>query len=303
MKKFLYLGLGMLCLLPMVNAPMALLLGFTFSLIFGNPFNAEVPGLSKKLLQGSIIGLGFGLNAMEAFEVSKDGFSITFLTIAIVFLVGWAFNKGLGIDKITALLISSGTAICGGSAIATVSPILKAKGEQISIAMATVFVLNAVALLIFPYIGQLLELSQYQFGLWAATAIHDTSSVVGAAEAYGVEALEVATTVKLSRALWIIPVSLVVAFFYDRSSKIKVPSFIAGFVGAILFVTVFPQFDAIYGAISAISSRLLVATLFLIGSTISLSRIKTVGMKSMVYGTTLWVVISVLSLFIINQYY
>jgi len=288
--------------LPFINAPIALLIGIAFSLILGNPFQEQSGKISKKLLQISIIGLGFGLNAIDAFEVSKDGFFITIATITLVFGLGFLINKFIKIDKITALLISSGTAICGGSAIASVSPIVKAKSEQISIAIGVVFILNALALLIFPFIGNFLELTQYQFGLWSAIAIHDTSSVVGAAQAFGAEALEIATTVKLSRALWIIPLTLIMSYFFNKNTNatgVKIPLFIVFFIVAIIIVSILPQGEFLYGPVSDIARQLLVTTLFLIGSGISLPQIKQVGAKSILYATGLWVVVSIFSLIII----
>ncbi|HET8839020.1 MAG TPA: putative sulfate exporter family transporter, partial [Flavobacteriaceae bacterium] len=243
-RKTFFLLLALSTLLPFVNAPIALVMGIVFSLLLGNPFPEKSAKISKSLLQLSIIGLGFGLNAIDAFEVSKDGFLITVATIVLVFGLGFLLNKFFKIEKITALLISSGTAICGGSAIASVSPIVKAKNEQISIAIGVVFLLNAVALLIFPFIGHFFELSQYQFGLWSAIAIHDTSSVVGAAQAFGAEALEIATTVKLSRALWIIPVTLIISYFYNKSNHsrgVKIPMFIVAFIAATIIATLFPE--------------------------------------------------------------
>lgn len=301
-KKILYILLALLTLLPFINAPIALIIGVVFSLILGNPFPEQSAKISKKLLQISIVGLGFGLNAIDAFEVSKDGFWITIATIALVFGLGFLFNKFIKIDKITALLISSGTAICGGSAIASVSPIVKAKSGQISIAIGVVFILNAIALLIFPFIGNLLELTQYQFGLWSAIAIHDTSSVVGAAQAFGAEALKIATTVKLARALWIIPLTLVISYFSNRktnASGVKIPLFIVFFIVAIIIASLFPQGEFLYEPVSDIARQLLVTTLFLIGSGISLPQIKQVGAKSILYATGLWVVVSVFSLIII----
>lgn len=302
-NKILFTGIALFTLFPIINAPIALVIGVLYSLFFGNPFPEFVSRFSKYLLQASIIGLGFGLNAIKAFEVSKDGFLITIATILLVFGLGWISNKILKIDRITALLISAGTAICGGSAIASVAPVVKAQSNQISIAIGTVFILNSIALLLFPLIGQFLELSEYQFGLWAAIAIHDTSSVVGAAQAFGGEALEIATTVKLTRALWIIPVTLIIAYFYHKSSKIKFPLFILGFLAAIIIATLLPQMDFVYDPITSGARQILVTTLFLIGSNISLSQIKKVGTRSMSYATILWILVSLFSLFvIINNY-
>lgn len=302
-NKILFTGIALFTLFPIINAPIALVIGVLYSLFFGNPFPEFVSRFSKYLLQASIIGLGFGLNAIKAFEVSKDGFLITIATILLVFGLGWISNKILKIDRITALLISAGTAICGGSAIASVAPVVKAQSNQISIAIGTVFILNSIALLLFPLIGQFLELSEYQFGLWAAIAIHDTSSVVGAAQAFGGEALEIATTVKLTRALWIIPVTLIIAYFYHKSSKIKFPLFILGFLAAIIIATLLPQMDFVYDPVTSGARQILVTTLFLIGSNISLSQIKKVGTRSMSYATILWILVSLFSLFvIINNY-
>ena len=298
-NKLLFTGIALFTLLPFINAPLALILGVLYSLIFGNPFPEFVSKLSRYLLQASIIGLGFGLNAVKAFEVSKDGFLITVATILLVFGLGWLFNKILKIDRITALLISSGTAICGGSAIASVAPVVRAQSNQISISIGTVFILNSIALLLFPVIGRFLELSEYQFGLWAAIAIHDTSSVVGAAQAFGGEALEIATTVKLTRALWIIPVTLIIAYFYHKSSKVKFPLFILGFVAAIIIATILPQMDFVYGPVTSVARQILVTTLFLIGSNISITQIKKVGTRSMSFATILWVLISIFSLLVI----
>lgn len=301
-RKIFYLLLVLSTLLPMVDAPLALIMGIAFSLFFGNPFPESSAKISKYLLQLSIIGLGFGLNAVEAFKVSKDGFFITFATISLVFGMGFLFNKFFKIDKTTALLISTGTAICGGSAIASVSPIVKAKSGQISIAIGVVFILNAIALLVFPLIGHWFGLSQYQFGLWSAIAVHDTSSVVGAAQAYGTEALKIATTVKLSRALWIIPITLIISFFSNKStnaSKVKIPLFIVAFILAIIIASIFPQGKPVYEIVSNFAKQLLVTTLFLIGSAISLMQIKTVGAKSILFATALWILVSVFSLIII----
>ncbi len=298
-NKILFTGFVLLTLLPFIKAPLALVVGVLYSLIFGNPFPAFISIFSRYLLQASIIGLGFGLNAVQAFEVSKDGFLITLATILLVFGLGWLLNKILKIDRITSLLISAGTAICGGRAIASVAPVLRAKSNQISIAIGIVFILNSIALITFPVIGRLLELTEYQFGLWAAIAIHDTSSVVGAAQAFGGEALEIATTVKLTRALWIIPVTLTIAYFYRKSSKVKFPLFILGFIAAIIIATLLPDLSFIYSPITAVARQILVTTLFLIGSNISLSQIKKVGVRSMSYATILWVIVSIFSLLVI----
>ena len=203
-----------LCLTPLVSPPVALLLGLGIALFVGHPFLHLNHKATQILLQVSVVGLGFGMNAGSALKAGKEGFLFTVASIAGTLTAGLLLGKWMGVEKKTSLLISGGTAICGGSAIAALAPVIKAGERQVSVALGAVFILNSVALFLFPVIGHLLGLSQMQFGLWSAIAIHDTSSVVGAAGKYGPEALQVATTVKLARALWIIPVSLVAAFFF-----------------------------------------------------------------------------------------
>lgn len=301
--KSLFVLLFCFCFTPWASPPMALLAGALFSLLWGNPFSHYAQSYSKKMLQWSIIGLGFGLNARSALAVSKDGFFLTIATIALVFLLAYLGNKLFKVEKNTARLIASGTAICGGSAIAAVAPVIKAKPGQISIAIGTVFILNAVALFVFPVVGHYFGLSQYQFGLWSAIAIHDTSSVVGAAQAYGEEALQMATTVKLSRALWIIPLSLSFALIYKSQSKVSIPYFIVGFVLAMLIATWLPQGEQAYKVVTAISRQLLVATLFLIGSNIRLEDLKKAGWASIGLASSIWILISAVSLIIIKHLY
>lgn len=256
------------------------------------------------LLKISIVGLGFGINAMSAIEAGKTGFLLTVSTILFVLLAGWLLGKLLSVNSKTSYLISAGTAICGGSAIAAVAPIIKSSSQQISIALGAVFVLNALALFIFPYIGMELGLSQYQFGLWSAISIHDTSSVVGAASKYGDKALDIATTIKLGRALWIIPLSLATAWFHKgKGSKIKLPYFILFFIMAIVVSNLVGGNQEIFLQISNLAKRLLVATLFLIGAGLSLSAIKSVGAKTFLQASLLWILVSVLSLLIILQYF
>lgn len=288
------------CLLPWVSAPIALLAGIIFANIFKSTSAKSKSFLVKRLLQISIIGLGFGMNINTALEVGKESFLLTVFTLFVVFLIGWWLSKLFGLDKKIAYLISSGTAICGGSAIAAIASLINAKEKEISIAIGTVFILNAVALFAFPVIGHFLELNQHDFGLWSAIAIHDTSSVVGASSQYGEIALEVATTVKLSRALWIIPLSIATALIFRQSEKkINFPYFILLFILAMLVASWFPQFESIYSWISYIAKRLLVLTLFLVGTQLTLETIKTAGLKSLLFGSILWVLISVISLVVI----
>ena len=287
-------------LLPWISAPIALLAGIILTNIFRSTTVKSKSSLVKRLLQVSIIGLGFGMNINNALEVGKEGLLLTIFTLTFVFLLGWGLSKVFGLDKKIAYLISSGTAICGGSAIATVAPLIKANEKEISIAIGTVFILNAVALFTFPVIGHLLELTQHDFGIWSAIAIHDTSSVVGAASQYGEEALEIATTVKLSRALWIIPLCIVTAFaFKQQDQGIKMPYFILLFIVAMLISTWLPQFAELFSWISYIAKRLLVLTLFLVGTQLTLDTIKSAGVKSMLFGSILWIAVSIVSLVVI----
>lgn len=286
--------LSALSLSPWVSPPLALLMGIIFAQIFTHPF----PETSKKatgwLLKTSVVGLGFGMTATSALEAGKDGFLFTVISIIATLLVGYWIGKTLKVEKVTSFLITGGTAICGGSAIAALSPVVKAKQNQISVALGVIFILNSLALFIFPYIGQLLDMSQSDFGLWCAIAIHDTSSVVGASAKYGDEALVIATTVKLARALWIIPlVFLSTILFNQKGSSIKIPYFIGLFVLAILINTWVPGLENISPIIVQLSKAGLTLTLFLIGTSLSSNLIKTVGLQPILQGTALWLFISV----------
>jgi uncharacterized integral membrane protein (TIGR00698 family) len=236
--KILFIILAALCFFPVVSPPIALFLGIIFVNIFGQVFNADK--IIKIVLQVSIVGLGFGINLKQALQAGSEGFLFTVFSITLIVVLGIVLGYIFRIDKIITQLISFGTAICGGSAIAAIAPILKADGKQTSVSLGIIFLLNALALFIFPEIGQYFHLSQNQFGIWSAIAIHDTSSVVGAASKYGHEALQTATTVKLARALWIIPISFVLSFLNKSGGKIKIPYFIGFFVLAILVNSYFP---------------------------------------------------------------
>ncbi|MDF4805168.1 putative sulfate exporter family transporter, partial [Vibrio parahaemolyticus] len=233
---------------------------------------------------------------------TSDGIGLIIATIVGTLVIGSLIAKVIKLETTTAYLISSGTAICGGSAIAAVAPAIRAKDEQIGLALATVFVLNSLALFIFPVIGHALNLDQHTFGTWAAIAIHDTSSVVGAASAYGEEALTTATTLKLARALWIIPVALISAVIFSRgnkengSKKLVIPYFIFWYCAAIAFSDFFPQLEVVYHGIFTIAKQALVVCLFLIGCSISISKLKSSGPKPLLFGVTLWVLISTTSL-------
>ncbi len=300
LQKILFIGLGILCLTPFISAPIALVLGFVIALLVGNPYELTTKKLISKLLQISVVGLGFGMNANTALKAGKEGFIFSMVSIISVLILGYFLTRIFNIDKITGYLISSGTAICGGSAIAAVAPIVKAKPNQISVALAVVFTLNSVGLLIFPLIGNALDLSQHEFGLWCAIAIHDTSSVVGAAAKYGTEALEVATTVKLARALWIIPLSIFsVMIFKNKESKIKIPWFIGYFIIAMLLNTYFPLIQQFSPAIVTMAKAGLTLTLFLIGAGLSINVIKNKGTKPLLLAVLLWIFIACGSLFVI----
>ncbi|MBB1274152.1 YeiH family protein [Psychromonas sp. SR45-3] len=289
----LFLVLGVLCLSPVISSPIALVLGFTLATLGLVPTQIDIAKLTKKLLALSIIGLGFGINVDQAIQASAGNLGLIVGSIFSTLLIGMLLTKVFKIDPKTGHLVASGTAICGGSAIAAVAPAIQANNEQTSHALATVFILNSIALFVFPLVGHALGMSQYNFGLWSAIAIHDTSSVVGAASAYGDEALQIATTVKLARALWIIPVAFISAFiFKGDSKKITVPMFIIYYCIAIAVAHFLPQFDALYQHVFFVSKRLLVLCLFLIGCGITLRTIKNAGYKPMLLGVLLWVTIA-----------
>lgn len=282
-----------------VTPPVALFLGLVFALLCGQAYPKFNKKVSKKLLQYSVVGLGFGMNLHASLASGKEGMLFTIVSVVGTMLVGMLIgHKLLKVNRDTSYLISSGTAICGGSAIAAVGPVIKAKESDMSVALATVFVLNAIALFIFPVIGGWMELTQQEFGTWAAIAIHDTSSVVGAGAAYGEEALQVATTIKLTRALWIIPLALVTSFiFKSEGKKVSIPWFILWFIVAILVNTyMFDGMPEVGKAISGLARKGLIVTMFFIGASLSTDVLKAVGVKPLVQGVLLWLVISLGSL-------
>lgn len=296
-RELVFIIFIVLCLTPWMSPPMALLLGLIVAQFIGHPFLHLNQKATSLLLQFSVVGLGFGMNVTSALKAGKEGVLFTVVSILGTLIFGTILGKLFKIDKKIAYLISSGTAICGGSAIAAISPIINAEEKQISVALGTVFILNSVALFIFPAIGHALQLSQTQFGLWCAIAIHDTSSVVGAASKYGPHALEVATTVKLARALWIIPVSVGTTFlFKSKSKKIKIPYFIGWFMVALLLNTYVPAVAIIAPYLTMLAKTGLTLTLFLIGAGLSRKVLAAVGVKPLIQGIILWVVISSMAL-------
>ncbi len=285
-----------------ITPPIALFLGLAFALICGKAYPDFNKKMSKKLLQYSVIGLGFGMNLQASLASGAEGMAFTIISVAGTMVIGWILGrKLLKMERNTSYLISSGTAICGGSAIAAVGPVMKAKDSEMSVALGTIFILNAIALFIFPIIGNWIGMSQEQFGLWAAIAIHDTSSVVGAGAAYGEQALEIATTVKLTRALWIIPLALVTSFiFKSKGQKITIPWFILWFVVAMIINTYLLNLSetgiAIGNFINGLARKALTLTLFFIGASLSMDTLKTVGIKPLIQGILLWIVISLSTL-------
>ena len=314
-----------------VSSPVALAIGFVFAMLFGKAFPDFNKTMSKKLLQYSVIGLGFGMNVDKALASGSEGMMFTIVSVFGTLALGWLFGrKLLGVDSQTSYLLSSGTAICGGSAIAAVGPIIKARAESMSVALGVVFILNAIALFVFPIIGDALSMTMKQFGMWAAIAIHDTSSVVGAGAAYdqmhpelvasqGVSALEVATTIKLTRALWIVVLALVTPFFFRKSlantadgqSKpwySSVPRFIVWFIVAILFNTYILSNASILGdnaaamgaqfsgAVNKLAKHLITLSLFFIGASLTRETLRSVGLRPLIQGVLLWACISCVSL-------
>jgi uncharacterized integral membrane protein (TIGR00698 family) len=300
LPRFVFLLCLLLSASGFVSPPIALAMGLIFGLAFPHPCDDLAKSSSRFLLQASVVGLGFGMNLHQVVQVGRSGFVYTMLGISITLLVGMGLGALLGVQRVPAFLISTGTAICGGSAIAAVGPITQASDEEMAIALGTVFVLNSVALLIFPSIGGALKLTQSQFGLWAALAIHDTSSVVGAAAKYGVEALAIATTVKLARALWIVPVSVATAMVRGAKAKIQWPWFIGLFCLAAVCNTYLPAGTPAYALAVKVAKIGLTATLFLIGSGISAATIKQVGYRALLQGVILWLLVSVGSLWLIR---
>ncbi len=296
----------------MISAPVALVGGIIFGFFVEHPFRKESSSLAKLLLQASVVALGLGMNLTAIIHAGRSGFLYTAMSISFALGLGILFGKLLSVGGKASFLITAGTAICGGSAIAAISPITDANEKEISVSMGTVFLLNSVALLIFPAIGASMHLSQNQFGLWAALAIHDTSSVVGAAARYGNQALATATTVKLARALWIVPVSLVTASYMrrgnashpcggsTRKSRVAMPWFIVLFCLAAVIGTYVPRFAIVWSALNHLGKVGLTVTLFLIGTSLSRRTLREVGVRPLIQGVILWIVVATVSLLAIH---
>lgn len=296
-RELIFLLAVVFCLSPLISPPVALLMGLVIAHFIGHPYLHLNHKATHILLQVSVVGLGFGMNVTSAMKAGKEGIVFTLVSIIGTLAIGFLMGRFLRIEKKTSYLISAGTAICGGSAIAAISPVIKAQEKHISVALGTIFILNSIALFLFPVIGHALHLSQTQFGLWSAIAIHDTSSVVGAASKYGAQALEVATTVKLARALWIIPVAFLSTFvFKNKGSKIKIPYFIGLFVLAMIANTYVPFVQQYSHYITGFAKAGLTLTLFLIGCGLNRKLLQSVGFKPLVQGVVLWVLISAAAL-------
>lgn len=282
------------------HAPgVAVVIGIIFAVTLGNPFAAVTGKLTSTLLGVAIVGMGFGMNLLEVLRAGAGGIIYTVVGILAGIGLGIFIGRRLGLQRDPVYLVSIGTSICGGSAIAAAAPVLKAKAHDIAIASAVVFTLNAVALLVFPAVGHALGMSQYQFGYWSALGIHDTSSVVGATMAFGPEALEVGTTVKLARALWIVPVTLFLSMCVapagegeKRKIRFRIPWFIPGFLAASALVTWVPVTAEPGSFLKELSKYLMIVTLFLIGANLNRGKLKELGVKPVVHGVILWVILA-----------
>lgn len=294
----------------LVTPPVALFLGLMFAIVFGTPCPKFNKKLSKYLLQASVVGLGFGMNLQKSLQSGADGMLFTIVSVVGVMVIGVLLGRYMRIDAKSSYLISSGTAICGGSAIAAVGGVMKANENEMAVSLGVIFILNAVALFIFPPMGHFFGLSQEQFGTWAAIAIHDTSSVVGAGDAYGPVACELATLIKCTRALWIIPLAFFTMWYFrgqkggEGKSKVSIPWFILLFVVAMVINTYTPEsampvMGPVYSALVAIAKKALVAVLFAIGASLSIKVIRQVGVKPLIQAVTLWIVIGAGSLAVV----
>jgi uncharacterized integral membrane protein (TIGR00698 family) len=288
----------------LIGPPVALAAGLVFGLSTTHTFHTESRSLSKFLLQAAVVCLGFGMNLKEVVHAGASGFMYTAISITFAMTLGILFGKMLQVGKTQSLLISFGTAICGGSAIAAMGPVVQANDEEMAVSLGTVFVLNSVALLLFPTIGHLMHFSQTQFGLWAALAIHDTSSVVGASAKYGSEALAIGTTVKLARALWIVPIVIATAMLKKSKAKVSWPWFILYFCVAAVLASYVPHYlpesSGLFSALNRLGRAALTVVLFLIGTGITRNTLKEVGTRPLVQGVLLWIVVASVSLWAIH---
>jgi len=300
-KNIFFVGL-ILAASGFISPAIALLGGLIYGFILTHPYHVESRRLAKFLLQTSVVALGFGMNFHEVVHAGRSGFLYTAVSITLAMLLGLGLGYLIRVGKKSAFLISAGTAICGGSAIAAVGPIAEANEEEMAVALGAVFILNSVALFLFPIIGNLLHLSQAQFGLWSALAIHDTSSVVGATAKYGPTALAVGTTIKLARALWIVPLSLVTAVTVKSKARIQWPWFILMFCAAALLNTLLPAWNQAFGALNHLGKSGLAVTLFLIGTGLNRRTLERVGLRPLLQGLTLWIIVgtSTLALILLN---
>lgn len=297
-KRLFFVGI-ILTASGLVSPPFALLAGLVYGLTLTHPFHVESKSLAKFLLQASVVGLGFGMNLHEVVHAGRSGFLYTAVSITIVMLLGLGLGYLIHVSKKSSFLIAAGTAICGGSAIAAVGPIAEASEEEMAVSLGAVFILNSVALFVFPLIGFALHMTQSQFGLWSALAIHDTSSVVGATAKYGPIALAVGTTVKLARALWIVPLSVVTALTLKSKARIQWPWFILLFCIAAFLNTLFPAFNPAFAALSRLGKIGLTVTLFLIGTGLNKETLRRVGVRPLLQGVTLWIIVGTATLALI----
>jgi len=289
-KKVFFAG-AMLAATGLISPAIALLTGLAFGLTLAHPFPSQCKRLAKILLQASVVALGFGMNLQEIIRVGRAGFLYTVMAISGVMLVGLSLGYLIQVSKKSSFLISAGTAICGGSAIAAVGPLAGATDEEMAVSLGTIFILNSVALFLFPFVGWALHMTQTQFGLWAALAIHDTSSVVGATARYGPTALAIGTTVKLARALWIVPLSVVTAAVLKSKARIQLPWFILFFCLAAFLNSLFPAGKIAFGMLSRLGEIGLTITLFLIGSGLNRDSLARVGVRPLLQGLTLWILV------------
>ena len=302
MSKIIYFLALIIAASGLVSPPIALLGGLIYGFTVTHPFHIQSKYLAKFLLQASVVAFGFGMNLYEVLQAGRSGFIYTATSITAAMLLGLTLGHLLGVGRKSAFLISAGTAICGGSAIAAVGPIAQASEEEMGVSMGAVFILNSVALFLFPVVGRNLHMTQVQFGLWSALAIHDTSSVVGATARYGPVALAVGTTIKLARALWIVPLSLVTAITLKSKARIQWPWFILLFCLAALLNTLLPTFNSAFGILSHLGKIGLTVTLFLIGTGLNKETLKNVGLRPLLQALVLWIIVgsSTLALILSN---